>query len=117
MYALKQSFLIPGLYYDHLVRWLNEFSSKQFFLIDSDIFKKEPSFYLRKLQEFLGLKNFIDFESLKENLNLQYESFENKKHEIDQNSLNYLQKFYVEPNKKLNVLLKQFNDISLKWLT
>ena len=109
--------MIPGLYYDHLVRWLNEFSSKQFFLIDSESFKKEPSLYLRKLQEFLGLKNFTDFQSLKDNLNLQYENFENKKLEIDENSLNYLQKFYVEPNKKLSVLLKQFNGMSLKWLT
>ena len=109
---LKQRCLMPGLYNIHLARWLNEFNSRQLFLVDFELFEKEPNFYSKNLQEFLGLKSLVDFESLKSNLESQYENFE----KIDDDSLSYLQKFYVEPNRQLLNLLKNFNFNPPEWL-
>ena len=60
---LRQRCLKPGLYYDHLTRWLDLFSRNQIMMIHSELFKRNPYFYLDKMQEVLKFQGFSDYKN------------------------------------------------------
>ena len=48
-----------SVYYDSMINWLSWFDRKQFLLLSSERFTKQPYDTLRKVEEFLNLKTFF----------------------------------------------------------
>lgn len=113
--------------------WLKEFPSQNIFLIDSDIFKQTPYIYLNKLQTFFQLSHLIDYKKilvfdtkksfycLKHSNNTKIKCLGKGKGRkyasMDEKSLNYLNSYYHEPNKKLKDLLKRNSYELPNWLS
>ena len=98
MFNLRQRCLIPGLYYDHLSRWLKEFNRNQLFVMQTEVFKREALIYLDKIEASFKFKNIKD---VKNNLNVKQYLIDNKEFEsfdelsfTDEKSMKYLQNFY-----------------------
>jgi hypothetical protein len=106
MFNLRQRCLIPGLYYEHLSRWLKEFRDLQIYLFSIENFKKEPYLELNNLQKFLGFNTKFNFNQVSEIVEvINNNSTLNKYPKIDQDSFNYLDIFFNEPNKKFKFLV------------
>ena len=113
--------MYSGFYYEHLERWLKEFTSKQLVIIDADKFMSNTHEYLIRIQKFFQLENVIDYsQSLLRNketsmLCLIEGSAEKcfdqidytNKNSIDQESYSFLKQFYFASNKILASLLYQ----------
>ncbi len=131
---LKERCLDPGNYNKHLKRWLKEFPSKNIFLIDSDLFIKKPYQYLNRLQKFLNLKIFIDYSkklvydekksffcinndnsSIKKNKCLG--AGKGRKYaDIDNKSIEFLNEFNLESNRRLKITLQKYDFEIPNWL-
>ena len=121
----------PGFYHAHLEIWLKEYKRERLFLIDSDVFKEQPDYYMNKIQKFFGLKQFIDYKKIlyfDEQKSFFCMKMPNstkrclgsgkgrKYEEIDEQSFVFLKELYTEPNKNLkSLLLKHGYDIP-QWL-
>ena len=118
MYEFKQQCLIPGLYYEHLLKWFQSFSSRSIFIIDYDSFKTQSSVYMNNLQIFMGLKKKVNYKDLlfyDENESIlkftQFNSFNltaklivgNKK--IADDSQRFLENYYKDSNSNLKLFL------------
>ena len=124
MFNLRQRCLIPGLYYDHLSRWLKEFKYNQIYLLCTENIKVQPYSELNKIQSFLGYTNAkinFNFKQVLEisevvNDNTTF----NKYSEIDQRSYLYLYNFYSKPNSYLKALVNETDFFYFKlpeWLS
>ncbi|XP_013787455.1 bifunctional heparan sulfate N-deacetylase/N-sulfotransferase-like [Limulus polyphemus] len=58
---LKSRCLNPGLYAQHLERWLAFYPPSQLMIIDGEELKGDPAIVLNRLQQFLKIPSFIDF--------------------------------------------------------
>jgi hypothetical protein len=131
LYRLKERCLDPGNYYKHLKRWLKEFQPKQIYLLDSDKFRNEPYKCLHELQNFFELKKRIDYRNIlvfdekkkfhcikisADKIKCLGSGKGRKYTEMDKNSYEYLERFYLESNKKLRILLKRHQFNIPEWL-
>ena len=107
MFNLRQRCLIPGLYYDHLSRWLKEFNRNQLFLVFSEAFKRDPFSVLDDIERFLGFQNFLDFSKLEIVSDQLISHLKQLKtySQIDHISFNFLKRFYQEQERNLERLL------------
>ena len=125
MKELRNRCLEPGLYAKHMRYWLNEFPSRQLHMVDGSELKKRPHESMLKLQKFMKVK-IIDFKSLLvfSDKKMQFcliESSENGRNackclgvgkgrkyaNIDDDSRNYLENFYIKANIDFYKLLKR----------
>ena len=131
LYKIKGRCLEPGNYYIHLKKWLKEFLSNQIYIVDAQTLRDEPYKCLNDLQNFFELKTFIDY---REHLVFdQKKSFYclklsptnvkclgsgkgRKYSEMDENSYEFLKRYYLESNKKLRNLLKRYEYQIPEWL-
>ena len=131
MYELKTECLREGLFNQHLEQWLELFSHKQLFLIDSDLFRENPQEYLKSVQEFFNLKEIIDYKEkilydsekhyfclkAKHSNKCMSSRYKRRKYrEIDDNSLEFLNEFYFESNSKLAAILSKNGYPQPSWL-
>ena len=111
MFNLRQRCLIPGLYYDHLSRWLKEFNRNQLFLVFSEAFKRDPFSVVDKIQKYFNYNGFDNFKYNFEVRKYFYSILEslNTYDQIDEQSLNFLEIYYKVPNKKFKYLSDELN--------
>jgi hypothetical protein len=128
IYEFKQNCLIPGLYYEFLMKWLNYFPKNSVFIIDFDSFKTQTSYYMERLQIFLEFKN-IEFKNIldyeldnsvvksKQSNSLEESSkFDFRKLKIDDECRAFLKNYYEESNNDLKRVLIEYNYDVPKWL-
>ena len=122
MRVLRNKLINPGLYYKHLMNWLNHFPLKQMHMVDGEMLNKHPRFALQDLQmNFLETKIFFDYEKflkydkrkgfycqvISENKTKCLGAGKGRKYEqIDKKSHKYLSHFYKKPNLNLLNFLK-----------
>lgn len=58
---LRNRCLNPGLYAQHLERWLTYYPPQQLMIIDGEELKSDPVSVMNKLQTFLGITPFFDY--------------------------------------------------------
>ena len=58
---LRQRCLGPGLYAQHLYRWLDYYAPKQLLILDGEQLKNNPITIMDKVQHFLHVEPFVDF--------------------------------------------------------
>ena len=112
-----------GIYYNHLLQWLNFFPLENFLFINGEQLIREPSIEINKLQLFLNLKPVIKKEHFvhnerkgfacifkpldSKNINCLSDQKGRKHPIIDQEILDDLNTFYRPYNQKLFKLLNQ----------
>jgi heparan sulfate N-deacetylase/N-sulfotransferase NDST2 len=130
MKSLRRRCLQPGLYYKHIKQWLEHFSLNQIYLVDGELLVTEPYTVLNRLQKFLSLENIVDYKRI-----LKYDkkkgffclNFENKNKclgaskgrnysALDDETRDYLMKFYRKPNHLFSKLLNKMNLKIPTWL-
>ena len=62
--SLKSRCLEPGKYVVHLERWLAEFPSSRFFIVDGDQLKNNPVDVMNSIQSSLRISPVIDYGEL-----------------------------------------------------
>ncbi|GFY68285.1 hypothetical protein TNIN_292751 [Trichonephila inaurata madagascariensis] len=58
---LRNRCLMPGMYAQHLDRWLSYYSPQQLLIIDGEELKSDPVSVMSKLQQFLKIKPFLNY--------------------------------------------------------
>lgn len=58
---LRNRCLSPGMYSQHLERWLSYYTPQQLMIIDGEELKADPVLVMNRLQHFLKIKPFYDF--------------------------------------------------------
>ncbi|XP_035228174.1 bifunctional heparan sulfate N-deacetylase/N-sulfotransferase-like [Stegodyphus dumicola] len=58
---LRNRCLMPGMYAQHLDRWLSFYSPQQLLIIDGEELKSDPVAVMSKLQQFLKIKPFLNY--------------------------------------------------------
>lgn len=122
MRVLRNKSLYPGLYYKHLINWLNHFPLKQIHMVDGEMLKKHPRLALQDLQlNFLESAHFFDYEKflkfdkhkgffcpvIDKNKTECLGAGKGRKYDpIDKKSHEYLSLFYKKTNLKLLSFLK-----------
>ncbi|KAI8794060.1 bifunctional heparan sulfate N-deacetylase/N-sulfotransferase 3 [Biomphalaria glabrata] len=130
--ALHNRCLTPGLYAQHLVRWLDFFPAKQIHLVDSDELRNDPVNVMHLIQKFLHVQNYMDYSqhlrydpakgffcqvlSNKQNKCLG-KSKGHKYPSMDHRSEQHLHSFYRKHNINLSKLLSSFETQLPEWLT
>lgn len=128
---LRNRCLIPGMYAQHLDRWLNFYSPLQLMIIDGEELKLDPVAVMNKLQHFLKIKPFLDYRD-----HLRYDSRKGFFCQvIPQNSIKclgrskgrqyppmepraekFLKTFYLSHNVALSKLLTRLRQPIPSWL-
>lgn len=128
--ALGQRCLVPGLYVQHLQRWLTYFSPSQILIIDGDRLRTHPADVMFAVQRFLGV-NVYDYskrlrfdkrkgfycqvtsqggsQCLGKGKGRHYDP-------LDSRSQQFLEGYYKTPNKELAELLQLFRQPLPSWL-
>ncbi|XP_070535111.1 heparan sulfate glucosamine 3-O-sulfotransferase 5-like [Ptychodera flava] len=55
----RNEFLDLSVYVQHLIRWLQQFTTDSILAVDGDLFKLNPASEMKKIEDFLGLRNFF----------------------------------------------------------
>ena len=121
---LREKCIDSGLYFPHLERWLSQFRRKRFFIIDSNMFKKEPFKYLEDIQFFLELNTNMDYSSrLVYNSDKSTFCVKNKPcsvfknlSPIDDRSTEFLKSIYRQTNSKIKNILNHYEIKLPSWL-
>ncbi|CAM6031495.1 unnamed protein product, partial [Sphagnum compactum] len=58
---IRKRCLNPGLYAQHLERWLNYYDSTQLHIIDGEVLRVNPVLVMNRIQQFLVVEPFIDY--------------------------------------------------------
>ncbi|GAB6028457.1 hypothetical protein CHUAL_002617 [Chamberlinius hualienensis] len=58
---LRNRCLVPGMFAQHLERWLSYYPPQQLMIIDGEMLKTDPVGVMNKLQRFLKIKPFFDY--------------------------------------------------------
>lgn len=58
---LRNRCIQPGFYAQHLINWLEHYSSRQIIIIDGQWFKYNPAAVMNRLQLLLGVQNPMDY--------------------------------------------------------
>ncbi|XP_006823067.2 heparan sulfate glucosamine 3-O-sulfotransferase 1-like [Saccoglossus kowalevskii] len=56
----RNNFLDKSNYIQHVIRWLEPFSSTNLHFVDGELFKTDPGSELQKIEQFLGIKLFFE---------------------------------------------------------
>jgi len=64
MREIRNRCLIPGLYSQHIDRWLYYYDSSQMLLLDGDSLRDDPIQVMNRVQSFLTLDPYIDYTHL-----------------------------------------------------
>ncbi|XP_077978135.1 heparan sulfate glucosamine 3-O-sulfotransferase 1-like [Glandiceps talaboti] len=110
-----------SVYVNYMVRWLDVFPRHQIHVVDGDRLKVSPAVELHKVENFLGLKNFITetnfyynrtkgfycMKTAKKNRYCMVNSKGRKKPDIDTSVIDKLNKYYKPYNRKLEKMLGQ----------
>lgn len=130
--SLRNRCLNPGLYSQHLNDWLDYFPPRQLYIIDGDELKDDPVTVMNKLQKFLRIEPFYDYNQKirfdpKKGFFCQVTSDDRTKclgkskgrqyPPIDEQSDEYLKQFYNKHNVALSKLLDRINLEKPEWLT
>ncbi|XP_068736293.1 bifunctional heparan sulfate N-deacetylase/N-sulfotransferase 4-like [Montipora capricornis] len=128
--ALGQRCLIPGLYVQHLERWLMYFSPSQILILDGEKLRTQPAEVMSEVQRFLGVTVY-DY-----NKRLRFDKHKGfycqitsqggnqclgkgkgrQYAPIDGKSRQFLEEYYKKPNKDLADLLRFFRRPQPSWL-
>lgn len=128
---LRNRCLIPGMYAQHLERWLSFYPHQQLMIIDGELLKTDPVTVMNKLQRFLKIRPFFDYadhlrfdtkkgffcqvlngdrtKCLGKSKGRQYPA-------MDSASEKYLQAFYLSHNVALSKLLGRLGQTIPDWL-
>ncbi|XP_054717461.1 bifunctional heparan sulfate N-deacetylase/N-sulfotransferase-like, partial [Uloborus diversus] len=58
---LRNRCLLPGMYAQHLDRWLSFYSPQQLLIIDGEELKSDPVAVMSRVQQFLKIKPFLNY--------------------------------------------------------
>jgi hypothetical protein len=58
---IKRRCLHPGLYAQHLERWLDFYDVSQIHIVDGEVLRVNPVLSMNQIQEFLGVEPFLDY--------------------------------------------------------
>ncbi|XP_025083666.1 bifunctional heparan sulfate N-deacetylase/N-sulfotransferase-like isoform X2 [Pomacea canaliculata] len=128
---LQSRCLVPGMYAQHLVRWLDYFPSRQVFIIDGEQLRNNPIHVMHKLQQFLHVQPYFDYSQ-----HLRYDSqkgffcqvLTDRRNKclgrskgrtyqpMDEVSAAHLRHFYRKYNINLSKLLNRLNTPVPDWL-
>lgn len=128
---LRNRCLLPGVYVQHLQRWLEYFPAKQIFIIDGERLKSNPIAVMNNVQRFLQIQPHFNYSN-----QLRYDSkkgfycqvtAENKTHclgrgkgrqytPMNETTINILQQFYKKHNVALSKLLNKHKFRIPDWL-
>lgn len=125
---LRKRCLVPGLYAEHLERWMLYYPSSQILTIDGDQLKQDPAQVMTQVQSFLQVKTIIDYGT-----RLRYSERKGFFCLVDQSCLGkskgrkyppmtgkaeeYLRDYYREPNRQLVELLHKIRQPLPRWLS
>jgi heparan sulfate N-deacetylase/N-sulfotransferase NDST2 len=129
--SLRNRCLIPGLYAQHLEKWLNFFPPSSLFIVDGDEVRGDPVSLMNRLQSQLKIDPFVDYSSL-----LRFDAKKgffcpvlgnNKTRclgrskgrrypDMDVQSIKYLKDFYLQSNIALSKLLTRLRQNIPLWL-
>ena len=103
----RYSYLFRGLYYNQILNWYKYFDSQLFYFVKSEDFFNNPEFELNSLYEFLGLPkiNYEKFDTINQG---------NYNFKINKKTLEFLYKYYNQPNINLANLLGEKIQISIQ---
>ena len=128
--TLRDQCLKPGLYAQHLKRWLRYFKPTQIYTIDGDELVSDPVSVMEGVQEFLGVHPKLDYSRrLKYNKQKGFfcQIFNGRSQclgkgkgreypEMDMRAAKYLKGYYRSHNEELFNLLKQLKYDLPSWL-
>ncbi|XP_028415525.1 bifunctional heparan sulfate N-deacetylase/N-sulfotransferase 4-like [Dendronephthya gigantea] len=129
---LKTRCLRPGLYAEHLERWMMHFPINQILTVDGDQLKSDPVQVMDQVQSFIGVKKKIDYGTiLKYNERKGFFCLASRSHHghsclgsskgrkyppLAQKAEKYLNDYYREPNRRLAELLHKIRRPVPPWL-
>ncbi|KAK3711017.1 hypothetical protein RRG08_009606 [Elysia crispata] len=128
---LQSRCLAPGLYAQHLVRWLDYFPAKQIHIVHSDELKNDPVSVMENLQKFLHVEpqinyaRYLRYDPVKGFYCVVLDSGQteclgkSKGHKyppMDKASERHLRRYYKKHNTNLSKLLASFNSEVPEWL-
>lgn len=128
---LRNRCLNPGIYAQHLERWLTYYSPQQLMIVDGEQLKTDPVNVMNKLQRFLKIKPFFDyadhlrFDSKKgffcqvvsdDKMKCLGKSKGRQYSPMDPIAVKYLQTFYLSHNVALSKLLTRIGQAVPDWL-
>ncbi|KAK6170363.1 hypothetical protein SNE40_018773 [Patella caerulea] len=58
---LRNRCLNPGMYAQHLIRWLDYYPSRQLFIVDGEQLKNDPIHVMHTIQRFLHIDPYFDY--------------------------------------------------------
>lgn len=97
------NFLIHGLYFNFLKKWMSVFPKEQFLILRNEDLSTNPAAVMSQVFEFLGVPDYRNLEYARKNTTT-YPS------QIDERLLTRLQDFYRPHNQKLEEFLgRKFN--------
>lgn len=97
-----------GLYYHHIVKWLNVFPKEQFLFLTSEEMSDDLSFTMRKVWSFMGLKAIRQAKTQAKPRNINWihtEQYRDKVYMLPETAT-LLREFYKPFNERLALLLK-----------
>ncbi|XP_002739829.1 bifunctional heparan sulfate N-deacetylase/N-sulfotransferase-like [Saccoglossus kowalevskii] len=128
---LQNRCLRPGMYAEHLDRWLSYYPPNQLLILDGELLKNDPVSVMNKVQRYLKIKPFYNYE--------QHLKFDSKKGFycqilpegktkclgkskgrnypiMDSQSQKFLQQYYKQHNIELFKLLSRLGQQLPEWL-
>ncbi|KAK7500900.1 hypothetical protein BaRGS_00007780 [Batillaria attramentaria] len=128
---LRNRCLEPGMYYQHLMRWLDYFPARQLFIIDGEQLRNDPIHVMHKLQQFIHIQPYFDYSQhlrydphkgffcqvLNDSRNKCLGRGKGRVYDpMDEASASYLRHFYRKQNINLSKLLNKLNTPVPTWL-
>lgn len=129
---IKHRCLNPGLYAQHLERWLSYYDQSQLMIIDGEMLRSNPIEIMNAVQSFLEVDQFLDYSKLikfDKKKGFFCQIVENDKTKclgrgkgrryppMDTRSEALLKSFYHKPNVALSKLLGRLGQPVPDWLT
>ncbi|KAL5506571.1 hypothetical protein EMCRGX_G008243 [Ephydatia muelleri] len=123
--------LLPGEYHIHIERWLLYYPPEQLMFVDGEELLSDPASVMDQVQHFLNLHSILDYAKIlrfdvekgfhcivKEQDNLQCLGPSKGRHypPMSQEEMDYLIRYFKEPNRKLVALLNRLSRPVPDWL-
>lgn len=130
---LRNRCIHPGFYAQHLISWLEHYSSRQIIIIDGQWFKYNPAAVMNRLQLLLGIRDPIDYneilafdsrkgyfcplDTLAGNRTRCLGKSKGRKYEpMSEQVRHYLNRLYLSQNRQLAHLLNDIGQPLPTWL-
>lgn len=129
--SLRNRCLMPGIYVQHLSRWLDFYPARQLFIVDGEKLKNQPAAVMHNVQRFLHIEPHYEYNDLLRfdpKKGFYCQTMSNNKSKclgrskgrkyppMDQKSMAVLQQFYGKHNVALSHLLEKYKYRIPNWL-